>query len=74
MTQDQFCDGIRLIGGRKAAAQRLAINERTLERIMAGKEQLGVPLARRLLDAVNAHRRACADFVTLFDQAPIDAA
>ncbi len=74
MTQDQFCDGIRLLGGPSRASAALAINQRTIEQIMAGKAALGAPLARRVLDAVNHHRRACADYIARFDKAPIDAA
>lgn len=67
MTQDQFCDGVRLLGGQTQAARALRINERTIVRIMAGRETLGEPLARDLLDAIEAQRRACADFVRQFD-------
>lgn len=74
MTQDQFCDGIRLLGGPARAAETLGINQRAIERTMSGKEGLGKPLARRLVEAVDTHRRACAIWVALFDQADIDAA
>lgn len=67
MTQDQFCDGVRLLGGKAQAARALAINERAIERTMSGRETLGDQLARELLDAIEAHRRACADFVRQFD-------
>jgi plasmid maintenance system antidote protein VapI len=63
MTQDQFCNGVRLIGGKKAAAQLLDINERAIERIMAGRETLGEGLAMRLFLAVTAHHRQCRDWL-----------
>ncbi|MFY9349098.1 MAG: hypothetical protein WBL20_18315 [Sphingobium sp.] len=63
MTQDQFCDGIRLIGGKKSAAQLLDINERAIERIMAGKETLGEGLAMRLYMAVAHHHRVARDWL-----------
>lgn len=74
MTQDQFCDGIRLLGGKAQAARALDINERAIERIMAGRETLGDLLASALLDAVEARRRACADFVRAFDRSSIGGA
>lgn len=64
MTQDQFCEGIRLLGGRKSAAQLLDINERAIERIMAGKETLGDRLSDRLAESVSDLERRCRDWST----------
>jgi plasmid maintenance system antidote protein VapI len=69
MTQDQFCDGIRLIGGKKAAAELIGINERAIERIMSGRETLGEGLAMRLFMAVAAHHRQCRDWMDANDAA-----
>lgn len=63
MTQDQFCDGIRLLGGKAQAARALDINERAIERIMTGKETLGEGLAMRLYLAVSAHHRQCREWL-----------
>ena len=59
MTQDQFCAGIRLIGGPARAAEAIEINQRAIERIMSGKETLGAVLASRLQQAVARHQADC---------------
>ncbi|MGA1852050.1 hypothetical protein VH570_14550 [Sphingobium sp. HT1-2] len=64
MNQDQFCEGVRLLGGRKSAAQLLAINERAIERIMNGQETLGDRLAHRLAESVADLERRCRDWST----------
>jgi plasmid maintenance system antidote protein VapI len=69
MTQDQFCDGVRLIGGKKSAAQLLAINERAIERIMSGRETLGEGLANRLYMAVASHYRQSGAWLEAIDAA-----
>lgn len=62
MTQDNFCDGIRLIGGKTQAAKLLDINPRAIERIMAGRETLGEPLANRLCEQVALLEMRCRDW------------
>lgn len=64
MTQDQFCEGVRLLGGKAQAARALAINERAIERIMAGRETLGYELARCLAGQIADLEMRCRDWST----------
>lgn len=62
MTQDQFCDGIRLLGGPQRAADAIGINKRAIERIMTGTETLGDTLAQRLAAAIGDLELRCREW------------
>ena len=63
MTRQQFCDGIRLLGGKTAAADALDMNPRTIERIMKGSSDLGDSLSARLANALDDRKGSIANLL-----------
>jgi hypothetical protein len=74
---NQFLEGVRLLGGQRAAASVLGINERTMRRICAGDSPLHAgffrDMATALLDRANHCRELEREIASLFGDNPTSA-
>lgn len=71
LTQEQrradFCAGIALLGGQRAGARALNINERTMRALYNGTRGIHDGYMRDLTAALEAHARACRDLAKRTD-------